>query len=90
MKSIEIANTSAEKSRGMTRGRQERMPDSDIAAWREERRKEREEREKERKKQEKKYLGQGLLILISVLISGISIGISICTMIIRCLGLGVG
>lgn len=56
--------------------------------WLEQRRKERIEEEKNLKRQEKKYLRQSLMVLISVLISGISIGISICTMLIRCRGLG--
>lgn len=47
MKTIEKTNTSDGKSEGMTTGSQERMPDSDIAAWREERKKSLEERQRE-------------------------------------------
>lgn len=56
--------------------------------WLEQRRKERREDDEERKKKERQYLRQAHLTLISVLISGIAIGISICTMLIRCGVLG--
>lgn len=61
----------------------EAAPENYMQTWRQEKEREEREREAERKKKEKAYLRQAHLTLISVLISGIAIGISICTILIR-------